>query len=211
MKLNRIEKGLMNNPIRAALQRYYEGPLLVRLGGRIDGKRALEIGCGNGRGTEFILTLFGAAEVVAVDLDPDMVAKAQQRLRRFGDRAKVEIGDASVIKAGNGSFDAVFDFGVIHHIPDWPAAVSEVRRVLRPDGLFFFEEVTKHALDRWGYRTFLDHPKENRFSGEEFVAECERQSISVMGNYVHRCFGDFVIGVGRALLKRNMAARHIQA
>jgi len=35
MKLNRIEKGLVNNPLRAALQRYYEGPTLIRLGGRM--------------------------------------------------------------------------------------------------------------------------------------------------------------------------------
>ncbi len=196
MKLNRIEKGLVNNPLRAALQRYYEGPMLIRLGGRIHGKRALEIGCGNGSGTEVILTLFGAAEVLAIDVDPEMVAKARHRLRPFGDRVRVEVGDASGMKAGTSSFDAVFDFGVIHHIPDWPAAVAEVCRVLRSGGRFFFEEVTKHALDRWFYRSFLDHPKNNRFSGEDFVADLERQGISVKGNYVHRFFGDLVVGVG---------------
>jgi ubiquinone/menaquinone biosynthesis C-methylase UbiE len=197
MKLNRIEKELVNNAVRTALQRYYEGPLLIRLGGRIASKRALEIGCGNGSGTEIILKLFGAAEVVAIDLDPDMVAKAQHRLRRFGDRVRVAIGDASAIEVDDNSFDTVFDFGVIHHIPDWPSAVREVHRVLRPDGLFFVEEVTRHALERWFYRTFLDHPKENRFSGEQFVAECERRGISFNGNYVHKFFSDFVIGVGR--------------
>ncbi len=91
MKLNRIEKRLVNNPLRAALQRYYEGPLLMRLGGRIDGKEALEIGCGDGSGTEVVLTLFGAAEVLAIDLDPEMVLKAQHRLRRFGERGEAAI------------------------------------------------------------------------------------------------------------------------
>jgi len=43
MKLNGIEKALMNNPLRAALQRWYEAPLLERLGGRLDGLQVLEM------------------------------------------------------------------------------------------------------------------------------------------------------------------------
>jgi hypothetical protein len=51
--------------------------------------------------------------------------------------------------------------------PVWPKfSVSS-----SPWGLFFFEEVTRAALNRWIYRTFLDHPAENRFSEAEFVAE----------------------------------------
>lgn len=199
MKLNRIEKVLMNNPVRAALQRYYETPLLLRLGGRLDGLRVLEIGCGRGVGTEIILTRFGASSVIAFDLDPEMVKLAQERLRRFAGRVRVEVGDAASLPTGDEQFDAVFDFGIIHHIPEWRKGVREVARVLRPGGLFFFEEVTKHALDHWFYRRFLDHPNEDRFTGEVFVAECEREGILVNGNCVHRFFGDFVIGVGRRL------------
>ena len=199
MKLNRIEKALMNNPVRAVLQLYYETPLLLRLGGRLDGLHVLEIGCGRGVGTEIILTRFGASSVLAFDLDPEMVQLAQERLRRFGDRARVEVGDAASLPTGDEQFDAVFDFGIIHHIPEWRRCVREVALVLRPGGRFFFEEVTKHALDRWFYRTFLDHPHEDRFTGDAFVAECEREGILINDNYVHRFFGDFVIGVGRRL------------
>lgn len=48
MLLNRPEKALMNNPLRAALQRHYEAPLLEQLGGRLKATRVLEIGCGRG-------------------------------------------------------------------------------------------------------------------------------------------------------------------
>ena len=36
MKLNRVEKALMNNPVRSALQWHYEACLLQRLGARVD-------------------------------------------------------------------------------------------------------------------------------------------------------------------------------
>ena len=195
MILNSVEKALMNNPVRAALQRRYEAPLLERLGGRVEGGRVLEIGCGRGVGTEIILAQFGAARVDAFDLDPDMVERAQRRLARYGDRVRLSRGDATAIVAEDSSYDAVFDFGIIHHVPDWRAAVGEVARVLRPEGRFFFEEVTRKALARSAYRRFLDHPIEDRFSGEEFVAEVERSGLRVP-RWTERFFGDFVFGVG---------------
>ena len=197
MKLNPVEKALMNNPVRRALQRWYEAPLLEHLGGRVEGLQVLEVGCGRGVGTEIIIERFGAARVEAFDLDPDMVEKARRRLSRFPDsRVRVTVGDAAAIAADDASFDAVFDFGIIHHVPAWRAAVAEIVRVLRPGGRFFFEEVTAHALARWSYRTFLEHPREDRFSATGFVAELERQGIEVGTRFVTRWFGDFVIGVG---------------
>ena len=198
MKLNRVEKALMNNPVRALVQRRYEAVLMERLGERIEGQRVLEIGCGRGVGTEIIFERFGAREVDAFDLDPDMIAQAQRRLSAYSsDRLRLFVGDAAAINAEDASYDAVFDFGIVHHVPDWQQAVKEISRVLRPGGLFFFEEVTKQALDRWFYRMFLEHPTENRFTRQEFVTELERQAISVGSNQVEWFLGDFVVGVGQ--------------
>ena len=198
MKLNLIEKALVNNPVRALLQRRYEAPLLERLGGRAEGLLVLEIGCGRGVGTEIIFERFGAREVHAFDLDPDMIDQAKARLAAYSpEQLKLFVGDAAAIDGKSQSYDAVFDFGIIHHVPKWRRAVAEVARVLRPGGRFFFEEVTSHALNRWSYRTFLDHPKADRFSGRQFIFELERQGIYISGNYVERFFGDFVFGVGR--------------
>lgn len=190
----------MNNPVRALVQRRHEGALMERLGGRVEGARVLEIGCGRGVGTEIIFERFGAREVHAFDVDPDMIARAHRRLSGYpANRLTLFVGDAAAIRAEDAFYDAVFDFGIIHHVPAWERAVAEVARVLKPGGKFFFEEVTKRALDRWFYRTFLDHPKTNRFSAEQFVAEIEAQGIMVGGKHLEWFFGDFVVGVGHRL------------
>ena len=160
MKLNTVEKALMNNPVRSTLQRRYQAALLQRLGGNLEARRVLEIGCGRGVGTEIIFERFGAGEVHAFDVDPDMTDQARIRLARYTpNRLKLYVGDAAAIDEPDTSFDAVFDFAIIHHIPNWKDAVAEVARLLKPGGKFYFEEVTSHALDRWFYRTFLEHPQ----------------------------------------------------
>lgn len=129
----------MNNPVRALVQRHHEAGLMERLGRRVEGARVLEIGCGRGVGTEIIFERFGAREVHAFDVDPDMIARARRRLSGYpSNRLTLFVGDAAAIEAEDASYDAVFDFGIIHQVPAWQRAVAEVARVLKPGGRFLF-------------------------------------------------------------------------
>lgn len=197
MKMNQLEKLAMNNPVRLMIQRHFELPLLEQLGGRLDGMNVLEVGCGRGVGTEMIIERLGAAKVHAIDLDESMIKSARKRLGRFTpDQLELALGDVTNIDAADQAYDVVFNFAAIHHVPCWQNAITEISRVLKPGGRFFFQEVTAQWIHRWPYSVLFEHPKENRFSAEEFIAEVERQSITMADNWVLRGNGDFVFGVG---------------
>ncbi len=176
MILGRLEFLLMNNPVRAAIQRHFEGRRFLRMGGALPGARVLEIGCGRGVGAGVILDVFGAAEVDAFDLDPRMVALAQRRLASRGQKVRLWIGDAAAINAPNAVYDAVFDFGIIHHVPNWRVVLAEVHRVLKPGGLLYAEEPLAGLLNLPFMHRLFAHPVEDRFEAEDF-----RQAMRAAG------------------------------
>lgn len=168
MLLNRIEKIMMNNPIREASHRHVEARRLLRMGGPMSGGTALEVGCGRGVGTELILDVFGADRVEAFDLDVDMVKRAQARLADRGMAVKLWEGDATEIEATDATYDAAFDFGSIHHVPEWRVALAEIFRVLKPGARFYAEEVLAKFIHHPLWRRLLDHPMEDRFDHDQF-------------------------------------------
>ncbi len=168
MRLNRLEFALMNNPVRAAVQRRLEAGVLLRMGGLVRGGSALEVGCGRGVGIEVIFDRFGADRVDGFDLDPRMVERARRRLAGRAGIIRVWVGDATAIAAPAASYDAVFDFGVIHHVPRWRKALAEISRVLKPRGRLYAEEVLEPLIRR--SRHLLRHPQQNRFGAAEFGA-----------------------------------------
>lgn len=198
MKLNTAERWLVNNPARALVQRLYEVPLLRRLGGPVENGRVLEVGCGRGVSLPLLLSEFGATHAFGIDLDPLQIARARKRLNgKYRERIDLRVGSVEQLPFEDASFDAVFDFGILHHVPRWQDGVAEIRRVLKPGGTFFFEEVTRAALNRWTYRTFLKHPTSNRFSEAEFLQELTNLGLRPE-SAIHRVlFGDIFIGVAK--------------
>lgn len=102
--------------------------------------RCLEIGCGQGALTRLLVERYGA-RMITSDYDPDQVALAQERLADLEGRVEVRVVDGRTMPFKDGQFDAVFSFGVLHHIPGgWRQVIAEAARVLRPDGWFVFTD-----------------------------------------------------------------------
>lgn len=171
----------------------------------MSGARALEIGCGRGVGIETILDAFEAAEVVAFDLDAELVALARRRTSHLKPKVAVFVGDATHIGQPDAAFDAVFDFGVIHQIERWRDAVAECARVLKPGGSFYFEAVSKprfRAPMNLAMERGTADVRKIGFSEDSYLAALHEEGIDVGSGVVHprspitAAFVGDLIGVG---------------
>jgi len=115
-----------------------QGQDLVALAEMIDdtaGARVLDLGCGAGHVSFHAAPRAG--EVVAYDLSPDMLAvvakaAADRGLKNVATRQ----GVAEELPFADASFDYVLSRYSVHHWRDFPMAMREVRRVLKPGGRF---------------------------------------------------------------------------
>jgi SAM-dependent methyltransferase len=99
----------------------------VRSLGHFD--RVLDLGCGDGR-----LTMeLSATELTAADVSPVGLERAR---RRLPSARIVELEPDAPLPFEDGAFDLVLCAETIEHVRDVQLLLSEVRRVLRPGGLF---------------------------------------------------------------------------
>jgi len=96
------------------------------------GRRVLEIGVGLGADHQRFAE--SGALLSGIDLTERAVEHTQRRLALFGLSSELAVGDAERLSFGDNTFDIVYSWGVLHHSPDTPRAVSEVHRVLKPGG-----------------------------------------------------------------------------
>jgi ubiquinone/menaquinone biosynthesis C-methylase UbiE len=135
MKLTPFEKWAMDRPQRISQTQRAAMELFGQISLPPDA-RCLEIGCGQGVMTRLLLQRFGTS-IVATDFDPDQLAAAEKRLSNLHGEVDFRVVDARDMPFDDAGFDAVFSFGVLHHLMGgWHRAVGEASRVLRPDGWF---------------------------------------------------------------------------
>ncbi len=116
------------------------------------GARLLEVGCGTGAISRFLVALPGVSEVVGVD----PCARFVERGRELADdpRLRLQVGDARELDLDDGAFDAVVFHTTLCHVPGSDRALAEAYRVLAPggqlvvfDGDYATTTVAMHARD----------------------------------------------------------------
>lgn len=96
------------------------------------GKRVLEIG--TGVGTDARQLIRRGAAYTGINIDAGSTRATAGALQTFGLPGRVLEGDATAMEFPDESFDVVYTFGVLHHIPNVGGAMREIRRVLKPGG-----------------------------------------------------------------------------
>ena len=129
--------------------------LVAQLGGRLPGRHALDAGAGTGAVGDLLREL--GAEVVSVDLEPDMLR------HRLGSRGHAVVGDVVRLPLRSRQFDLVVAGFVLNHVAEHVAALRELGRVTRPGGVVLasvfgnersaLKEVVDERLQAFGWST----------------------------------------------------------
>ncbi len=110
--------------------------------GDICGKAVLDLGCGTG---ENIVPLAErGAKVTGIDLSPDLIALAEERLRKSGREATLRVGSAYETGLESGSVDVIFCIALIHHL-DIARVRDEMLRVLAKGGVVILKEPVRFS------------------------------------------------------------------
>jgi ubiquinone/menaquinone biosynthesis C-methylase UbiE/DNA-binding transcriptional ArsR family regulator len=139
----------------------------------------LDAGTGTGRMLELIAP--HAARAVGIDVSPDMLAIARDRLLRADiHNAQVRLADTYRLPFPNGAagagFDVVLFHQVLHYLDDPGTAVAEAARVMAPGGRLLIADFAPHKLeflrDEFAHRRlgFSDREVEGWFSAAHLTS-----------------------------------------
>lgn len=139
----------------------------------LQGKHLLELGCGGAWMTRLLAERFGVAEIVATEVD--RVQHEKNLAIKDLPNVRFRYGGAQAIDAPDGSFDLVFMFKSLHHVPREFIAPSlrEIHRVLRPGGRAYFSEPVYFGDFNAILSLFHDEEEVRRIAFDELHAAVE--------------------------------------
>ena len=111
----------------------------------------LEIGCGTGQ-ISFLINQY-VNSLVATDFSPNMIRQAFLRDKYRSINFRVE--DACNLSFRDNSFDCVVMGNLLHIVPDPKRVLSEVKRVLKPNGIALFMTFVYDDLNNIGFKLKL--------------------------------------------------------
>lgn len=123
------------------------------------GQRVLDVGCGPGTISIDLARRVSPGEVIGIDSSADVIEQASALAHDNGlTNAHFAVGDVYVLDFEDNSFDVVHAHQVMQHLANPVEAMREIRRVLKPGGIFAARDViygstswypALPALDTW--------------------------------------------------------------
>jgi SAM-dependent methyltransferase len=154
------------------------------------GQSLLDVGCGPGTITTDLARLVAPGPVVGIDASAEVIEQAEAHAAGSGlDNVRFEVGDLFNLTYGDDSFDVIYVHQVLQHLTDPVAALVELRRVLRPDGVLaardgdfgaFTWSPADPVLDRWMelYLAITSRNGHNALIGRELLAKARQAGFT---------------------------------
>ena len=130
----------------------------------------LDVGCGTGRLLRTASQRFPEARLEGVDAAPQMIEVAT-RLLPPGAPIHFQEATAEALPFANGQFDLIFSTMTFHHWADQRKGVSEVARVLAPEGRWLLADFVGQGFVRWWTQLLRLHRFFDRAGLDRFLAE----------------------------------------
>ena len=154
--------------------------LLAGLSGRV-----VEVGAGIG--SNFRHYPAGVSEVLAVEPEPYLRAKALHAATDAPVKVRVVDGVADALPLEDGSVDGAVASLVLCSVPDQASALAELRRVIKPGGeLRFYEHVISNRESRRKFQRFMDATLWPRMAGGCHMTRDTRGAIEAAGFIIQR-------------------------
>ena len=178
MEMRGFEKWVVNSFSGIYLRWYLLPRLLTVIDSPLKGA-GLALGPGIGLETLALAARFPGATITGVEYDPDQVERARRNLVArppLAGRVSFTPGDATALAFPAEAFDFAYELNVLHHIRDYPAAIREVHRVLKPGSPFFLQDLSRHFFPP-GLRQLF--PPESLFTRDELRQQVEAAGFKV--------------------------------
>lgn len=112
-----------------------ENQFILHRMGDLKGKKVLDIGAGLGESSVYFA--LKGAKVTTTDISPLMVEKVLDLAAKHSVEMEGIVSTAESLNVPENHFDFVYIANTIHHVPDRAQLFSQIRRSLRPGGVFF--------------------------------------------------------------------------
>ena len=137
------------------------------------GRVVVDLGCGSGENVAVLAER--GSQVVGMDISPDLIAIAQQRMRSANLSATVRLGDAYNTGLPDESVDVIFCMALIHHL-DIKVVRGEMWRILHKGGMVVLKEPIRFSAFYARLRSML--PAHEDIS--EYEHPLTREELSLM-------------------------------
>ncbi|MBN1131605.1 MAG: class I SAM-dependent methyltransferase [Bacteroidales bacterium] len=126
--------------------------------GDLKEKNLLEVGCGNGLNCHYIHTRYGAKSITGIDISKENLDIAKKHFENSNIRF-IEDNAQELVHIPDRSVDVILSVESAFHYPDKNAFFRQIKRVLRPGGVFLIVDIVRFPGDTERYFWFWKKSK----------------------------------------------------